>query len=67
MPTAEENSPPYSAADYYGSVLTGLFGLIEDAEASECDPTGIEALRTAREIFWAEFQQRHPGHWKLKG
>ena len=66
MPTAKENSPPYSEADYYGFVLTGLLGLIDDAEASECDHEGIELLRLAREIFFEEFQRRHPGHWKHK-
>lgn len=66
MPTAEENSPPYSDADFYGFVLTGLFGVIDDAEASQCDPEGIALLRQARDLFWAEFQQRHPGAWDPK-
>jgi hypothetical protein len=63
MPTAEENSPPYTDADYYGFVLTGLFGVIDDAEASDCDPRGVALLRQARDLFWAEFKQRHPGAW----
>jgi hypothetical protein len=66
MPTAEENSPPYSAADYYGFVLTGLFGVIEDAEASQCNPEAIALLNEARELLWAEFNERHPGHWAPK-
>lgn len=55
MPTAEENSPSYTDADYYGFVLTALFGLIDDAKASGCDSKGITQLRTATELFWAEF------------
>ena len=66
MPTAEENSPPYTEADYYGFVLTGLFGVIDDAEASGCDPAGITMLRQAADILWAEFKQRHPGAWDEK-
>ncbi|MBB4097326.1 hypothetical protein [Sphingomonas kyeonggiensis] len=66
MPTVEENSPPYSDADYYGFVLTGLFGVIDDAEASQCDPEGIAFPRQARDLFWAEFQRRHPGAWDPK-
>jgi hypothetical protein len=66
MPTTEDNSPPYNDADYYGFVLTGLFGVIEDAEASECDPEGIALLVQARDLFWAEFQRRHPGAWDQK-
>lgn len=66
MPTAEENSPPFTAADYYGFVLTGLFGVIDDAEASECNPEGIALLEQARDLFWAEFQERHPGAWRDK-
>jgi hypothetical protein len=66
MLTAEENSPPYTAAAYYGFVLTGLLGVIDDAEASECDPEGVALLRVARDIFLDEFQQRHPGAWDEK-
>jgi hypothetical protein len=61
MPTAEENSPPYTEADYYGFVLTGLFGVIDDAEALHCDAAGITLLRQAADMLWAEFKQRHPG------
>ncbi len=66
MPTAEENSPPHTDADYYGFVLTGLFGVIDDAESSECDPEAIALLRQASDLLWAEFQQRHPGAWDQK-
>uniref|UniRef100_UPI0035CA38D4 hypothetical protein n=1 Tax=uncultured Sphingomonas sp. TaxID=158754 RepID=UPI0035CA38D4 len=66
MPTAEENSPPYTDADYYGFVLTGLFGVIDDAEASGCDAKGIALLRQASDLLWAEFQKRHPGAWDRK-
>jgi hypothetical protein len=66
MPTAEENSPPYTEADYYGFVLTGLFGVINDAEASHCNSAGITLLRQAAEILWAEFKQRHTGAWDEK-
>ncbi|HEX8447458.1 MAG TPA: hypothetical protein VF649_12700 [Sphingomonas sp.] len=66
MPIAEENSLPKTDADYYGFVLTGLFGVIDDAEASSCDPAGIALLCEARELFWMEFQQRYPGAWDEK-
>ena len=66
MPTTEENSPPYSDADYYGFVLTGLFGVIDDAEASNCDPEGVALLRRASDRFLTEFKKRHPGHWERK-
>jgi hypothetical protein len=64
MPTAKDNSPPYTDADYYGFVLTGLFGMIDDAEALRCNPAGIALLRQAKDMFWAEFKQRHPGAWE---
>ena len=64
MPTAKHNSPPYTDADYYGFGMTGLFGVIDDAEASQCNPAGIALLRQAEEMFRAEFKQRHPGAWE---
>jgi len=66
MPTAEENSPPYTDANYYGFFMTGLFGLLDDAELSGFDQNGIALLREARDIFWAEFQRRHPNAWVQK-
>lgn len=66
MPTVEDNSPPNNDADYYGFVLTGLFGVIDDAEASDCPPEGIALLCQARDLFWADFQRRHPGAWDQK-
>lgn len=66
MPTVKENSSPYTEADQFGFVLTGLFGVIDDAEASHCNPAGITLLRQAAEILWAEFMQRHPGAWVEK-
>jgi len=59
--SAEE--PKHSDADYYGMFMTGLFGLLDDAELSGYSPEGIAHLRQARELFWAEFNHRHPGHW----
>jgi hypothetical protein len=55
--------PKHTKADYYGFFLTGLFGVIDDAEMSGYDEEGIEHLREAREIFMSEFRIRHPGHW----
>jgi hypothetical protein len=55
MRTGYENSPPYSDADDHGFVLTGLFGVIDDAEASPCDPEGIALLNQAKELLLAEF------------
>ena len=49
-------------ADYYGYFMTALFGLIDDAELSGYDQDAVEHLRRARELFWAEFRQRHPVH-----
>ncbi|MBB5713132.1 hypothetical protein [Sphingomonas xinjiangensis] len=63
MSTVEESAPPYTNANNYGAVLTGLFGLIDDAELSRCDPAGIALLRQARDLFWVDFQRRHPGAW----
>jgi hypothetical protein len=63
MPTSEENSPPHTEADYYGFFMTSLFGIIDDAEMSGYNPEATELLRQAREIFWREFTERHPGHW----
>ena len=64
MPTAGDKPPPHSAADYYGFVLTSLFGVIEDAEASNCNPEAIDLLNEALGLLWAEFNERHPGHWE---
>ena len=43
--------------------MTGLFGLLDDAELSGFDQNGIALLREARDLFWAEFQRRHPYAW----
>jgi hypothetical protein len=64
MSTDVANEPPYSDADCYGFFMTGLFGLIDDAELAGYSPYGIELLREARELFWAEFKERHPAAWK---
>jgi hypothetical protein len=55
---------PDSDADYYGMFMTGLFGLVDDAELSGYEPKGVVHLRLARDLFWAEFQRRHPGAWE---
>ena len=61
MPRSEENPPTYTARSYYAFVLNGLSGVIDDAEASECDLEGIELLRMAHQIFSEEFERRHSG------
>ena len=66
MPSVEDNTPPHTAADYYGFFMSGLLGLIDDAQLSDYDAAGIEHLRQAKEIFWAEFARRHPGAWDRK-
>ena len=53
----------HTDADYYGMFMTGLFGLIDDAELSGYSPDGIALLRSARDNFWAEFRDRHPDAW----
>lgn len=53
----------HTDADYYGMFMTGLFGLIDDAELAGYSAEGIEHLRAARELFWKEFHQRHPNQW----
>jgi hypothetical protein len=50
-------------ADYYGSFMTSLMGLEDDASLSGYSQHGQELLREAIEVFWAEFTERHPGHW----
>lgn len=47
-----ENIPPYTDADYYGFFMTGLFGLVDDAELSGYSPEGIALLRQAQDFFW---------------
>jgi len=64
MPTAEENSPPYSEADDYGHFLTALFGLIDEAELAGYSSEAVELLRSARDKFWDESRDRHPGLWE---
>lgn len=62
--STDENPPAHTDADYYGFFMTGLFGVIDDAEMAGYNREGTELLRQAREIFWQEFSQRHPGHWE---
>jgi len=67
MSTEGASDPPYADADYYGFFMTGLFGLIDDAELAGYSPYGIELLREARELFWAEFKETHPAAWEPEG
>jgi hypothetical protein len=64
MPTGDENTMHDRAEDYYGSFMTALFGLVDDAELSGYSPEATALMRQAQELFWAEFMQRHPGAWK---
>jgi hypothetical protein len=66
MPTAEENSPPYTDADYYGQFMTALFGLIDDADLSGYDREATKLMRQARDRYWEEFKERHPDQWAAK-
>ena len=53
----------HTDGDYYGFFMTGLLGLLDDAQISSYSPEGIEHLRAAREAFSREFRQRHPDQW----
>ena len=66
MPTREENSPPYSEADYYGQFMTALMGLEDDAALAGYSEEGIDQLRKAIGSFMVEFRERHPGQWDSK-
>jgi hypothetical protein len=55
-----------SAADEYGGFMTALFGLLDDAELLGYDAEGVACLRAARDLFWAEFQRRHPEAWSRR-
>ncbi len=63
MTAPDDNTPLESDAAYYGYFMTALFGLVDDAELSGYSAEGIEHLRKARELFWREFQARHPDGW----
>ncbi|MBS0360249.1 MAG: hypothetical protein JSR98_02620 [Proteobacteria bacterium] len=52
-------------AEYYGYFMTGLMGLMDDAQLASYDAEGIRHLRAARQLFSAEFQRRHPDAWRL--
>ena len=60
----EEDDPQHTAADYYGFFMSGLLGLIDDAQLSGYDRKGIELLRQAKDLFLAEFVRQHPGAWE---
>jgi len=64
MPTTDEFAPQHTDAAYYGFFMTGLLGLLDDAELSGYSAAGVAHLRRAREEFWREFQTRHPDAWK---
>lgn len=52
--------PDRPEADYYGRFLTGLAGLIDDAEMSGFDRDGIAHLREANEYFRSDYRILHP-------
>lgn len=51
------------AEEYYGYFMTGLLGLLDDAELASYSAEGIEHLRRARDAFMQEFRERHPNAW----
>ena len=53
-------TPKHTDAEYYGFSMTGLFGQIDDASLSGYSSEGVALLRKARDLFWEEFQSRHP-------
>lgn len=61
-----QNMPPYTDADYYGFFMTGLLGLVDDAELFGYSPEGTALLRQAQELFCQEFRTRHPDAWTDK-
>lgn len=62
MPVSDDND--HTDADYYGFFMTGLLGLVDDAELSGYSREATESLRRARDLFMEEFNARHPGHWE---
>jgi hypothetical protein len=60
----DETKPRHTDADYYGSFMTGLFGLVDDAQLSGYSAEATALLHQARELFWREFHARHPHAWK---
>jgi hypothetical protein len=63
MSSAGDTPTSDRAEEYYGYFMTGLFGLLDDAELSGYSAEGIEHLRRAQEAFWREFRERHPTAW----
>lgn len=61
MVPADNNSPPHSAADYYGFFLMGLSELIDDTRIAGMDPAAIDLLLRAQGVFCDEFRLRYPG------
>ncbi|MEJ2458658.1 MAG: hypothetical protein P8Y58_11130 [Novosphingobium sp.] len=55
---------PKTDADDYGRFMTALLGLLDDAELSGYSAAGIDALREAADMFFAELTERHPNVWK---
>lgn len=56
------DAPPQIApADEYGGFLSGLLGLVDEAELLDYDEKGRSLLCQARDRFFREFQERHPG------
>lgn len=54
------------AEEHYGYFVTGLLGLLDDAELANYSAEGVEHLRRAREAFMQEFRQRHPKAWSAR-
>jgi hypothetical protein len=60
-PAGDERA--HTDGDYYGFFMTGLFGLLDDAEQAGYSSEGLSHLRAARDAFLREFHQRHPDQW----
>ncbi|QTH19820.1 hypothetical protein HRJ34_15765 [Rhizorhabdus wittichii] len=61
---ANDETPKHTDAEYYGFFMTGLFGLIDDGSLSGYSGEGVVLLCKARDLFWEEFQSRHPDAWR---
>lgn len=66
MAGSEDPTAGERAEEYYGYFMTGLLGLLDDAELASYSAEGIEHLRRAREAFLQEFRERHPNTWSAR-
>ncbi len=62
----DESSPKRTEAQDYGTFMSGLLGVEDDAQLAGYSPEATALLRRAVELFWREFRERHPDAWGPK-